>query len=89
VTIVAAAYLWAGERDALLQLLAQFAKLPYGPTAGDLKLNPVWDEIRGIRAFPKSSPTPRSHCSQRRMSAESQRQLGLEIAHVLFIGRVA
>ena len=51
--IVAAAYVWAGERDAALQLLAQFAKVPYGPTAGDLKLNPVWDEIRSDPRFDK------------------------------------
>jgi TolB-like protein len=52
-TIVAVAYVNAGERDAALQLLAQFAKVPYGPTAGDLKLNPVWDEIRSDPRFDK------------------------------------
>lgn len=49
--IIAVAYVWAGERDAALQLLGQFAKVPYGPTAGDLRLNPVWDEIRGDPRF--------------------------------------
>jgi serine/threonine protein kinase/tetratricopeptide (TPR) repeat protein len=52
-TIVAVAYLWVGDRDAAMQLLQQFAKLPNGPTAGDLKLNPVWDEIRGDPRFDK------------------------------------
>jgi tetratricopeptide (TPR) repeat protein len=51
--IVAVAYVWAGERDAALQLLAQFAKVPYGPTAGDLKLNPVWDDLRNDARFNK------------------------------------
>jgi TolB-like protein/class 3 adenylate cyclase/thioredoxin-like negative regulator of GroEL len=51
--ILAVARLWAGERDTALQLLAQFARVPYGPTAGDLKLNPVWDEIRADPRFNK------------------------------------
>ncbi|MEP6604452.1 MAG: tetratricopeptide repeat protein, partial [Spartobacteria bacterium] len=51
--IIAVAYVWAGERDAALQLLAQFAKLPYGPSAGELKLNPVWDDIRKDPRFGK------------------------------------
>jgi TolB-like protein/Tfp pilus assembly protein PilF len=50
---VAVAYVWAGEHDAALQLLAQYAKVPYGPTAGDLKLNPVWDGIRSDPRFSK------------------------------------
>jgi hypothetical protein len=52
-TIVAVAYVWAGEHDAALQLLAQFAKLPCGPTVGDLKLNPVWDDLRNDPRFHK------------------------------------
>jgi TolB-like protein len=51
--IVAVAYVSAGERDAALALLARFAKLPCGPTAGDLKLNPVWDQIRSDPRFNK------------------------------------
>ena len=49
--IVANAFLWAGDRESTLHLLEQFAKLPYGPTAGDLKLNPVWDELRTNSRF--------------------------------------
>jgi tetratricopeptide (TPR) repeat protein len=52
-TIAAVAYLWVGDRDAAMQLLQQFAKVPNGPTAGDLKLNPVWDELRGDSRFGK------------------------------------
>jgi TolB-like protein/Tfp pilus assembly protein PilF len=51
--IIAVAYIWAGEREAALQLLGQFAKVPYGPTAGDLKLNPVWDDLRNGTRFDK------------------------------------
>ena len=36
-----------------MQELARVAKMPGGPTAGDLKLNPVWDEIRADPRFPK------------------------------------
>jgi TolB-like protein/Tfp pilus assembly protein PilF len=48
---VANAYLWAGQPETALHLLEQFAKVPYGPTAGDLKLNPVWDDLRNDRRF--------------------------------------
>ena len=51
--IVATAYLWAGERQTALRLLEQFAKVPYGPTAGDLKLSPIWDDLRNDPRFPK------------------------------------
>jgi serine/threonine protein kinase/tetratricopeptide (TPR) repeat protein len=56
---LAVAYLWAGERESALRLLERFAKVPSVPiltngvtlTAGDLKLNPVWDELRGDPRF--------------------------------------
>ena len=50
---LATAYMWAEHRETALRLLERFAKLPYGPTAGDLKLNPVWDEIRADQRFSK------------------------------------
>jgi tetratricopeptide (TPR) repeat protein len=69
-TYVAIAYMWSGERDAALQQLADVAKLPVFPSfvpappglsAGDLKLNPVWDELRAAtRASIKSSQKRRS-----------------------------
>ncbi len=61
-TYVAIAYMWSGERDAALQLLAEVAKLPVYPSfvgappglsAGDLKLNPVWDDLRNDPRFGK------------------------------------
>jgi TolB-like protein/Tfp pilus assembly protein PilF/class 3 adenylate cyclase len=51
--IVGIAYLWVGERETALQLLAQFARLPYGPSAGELKLNPVWDDLRSDPRYDK------------------------------------
>ena len=59
---VAIAYMWSGGRDAALQQLAEVAKLPVYPSfvpappglsAGDLKLNPVWDELRNDPRFDK------------------------------------
>jgi TolB-like protein len=50
-TRLAIVYAWAGERDAALQLLASLVKLPAGPSAGDLKLNPVWDDLRSDPRF--------------------------------------
>ena len=52
-TLLAITYMWTGEHDSALQELARVAKMPGGPTAGDLKLNPVWDEIRADPRFPK------------------------------------
>ena len=48
---LATAYLWAGDHDSALRLLEQYARLPYGPAAGDLELDPVWDESRGDPRF--------------------------------------
>ena len=59
---VAIAYMWSGERDAALQQLAEVVKLPDssaplprcpGFSAGELKLNPIWDELRNDPRFDK------------------------------------
>jgi tetratricopeptide (TPR) repeat protein len=60
-TLLAIVYMWSGERDAALQQLAAVAKLPAIPTAllaevvglsaGELKLNPIWDELRDDPCF--------------------------------------
>jgi len=42
-TLLAIVYMWTGEREAAIQQLEEVAKVPGGPTFGDLKLNPVWD----------------------------------------------
>jgi tetratricopeptide (TPR) repeat protein len=62
-TYLAIVYMWSGERDAALEQLAEVAKLPVltplaapaspGLSAGDLKLNPVWDELRNDPRFDK------------------------------------
>jgi TolB-like protein/cytochrome c-type biogenesis protein CcmH/NrfG len=49
-TIYAEVYLWAGQRDKALQLLSQLAKIPYGPSYGDL-LGPRWDASRDDPRF--------------------------------------
>src|SRR5262249_53563907 len=58
----AIAYMWSGERDAALQQLAEVVKLPAwssplplcpGFSAGELKLNPIWDELRNDPRFDK------------------------------------
>jgi serine/threonine protein kinase/Tfp pilus assembly protein PilF len=59
---VAIAYMWSGERDAALQQLAGVVKLPASSSplpvcpnlsAGELKLNPIWDELRNDPRFDK------------------------------------
>ena len=52
-TLLAVVYLWSGERDAALDQLWQIANLAGSPSAGDLKLNPVWDDLRDDPRFEK------------------------------------
>lgn len=51
VTCLAAVYAWTGERDLALEQLATVAKVPAGPSYGDLALNPRWDSLRGDPRF--------------------------------------
>jgi TolB-like protein/Tfp pilus assembly protein PilF len=60
--ILAVVYTWSGERDAALQQLMEVAKIPVMPpgvnffpgfSAGELKLNPLWDELRNDPRFDK------------------------------------
>jgi serine/threonine protein kinase/Flp pilus assembly protein TadD len=53
VTNLALVYAWAGERDRALAQLEIVAKIPAGPTYGDLKFNPCWDSLRGDKRFDK------------------------------------
>src|SRR5947208_9462650 len=46
---VANAYSWTGDRTLALELLQKIVVLRGGPTAGDLKLNPRWDDLREDR----------------------------------------
>ena len=46
-------YAWTGERDQAIEQLAIVAKIPCGPSYGELRLNPVWDSLRGDPRFEK------------------------------------
>ena len=50
-TRLAVVYAWSGEHNAAIDQLTSLVKLPAGPTAGDLKLNPVWDDLRSDSRF--------------------------------------
>jgi tetratricopeptide (TPR) repeat protein len=51
---LALVYAWTGERDRALEQLEIVATLPgWGPTYGDLRLNPCWDSLRGDPRFDK------------------------------------
>ena len=51
---LALVYAWTGEHDRALEQLEKVATLPgYGPTYGDLLLNPCWDDLRGDKRFDK------------------------------------
>jgi tetratricopeptide (TPR) repeat protein len=44
-------YAWTGVRDRALEQLEIVAKIPGGPTYGDLLFNPCWDSLRGDKRF--------------------------------------
>jgi TolB-like protein/Flp pilus assembly protein TadD len=44
---------WTGERGTALEQLEMLAKMPAGPSYGELRLNPVWDPLRGEPRFEK------------------------------------
>ncbi len=46
-------YAWTGERDLAIEQLEIVAKIPGGPTYGELRLDPVWDSLRGDPRFEK------------------------------------
>ncbi len=43
---LAVVYAWIGERDRAIEQLSSLARLPNGPSFGDLKLDPAWDSLR-------------------------------------------
>jgi len=53
VTNLALVYAWTGERDRALEQLEIVAKIPAGPSYGDLRFNPCWDSLRGDPRFKK------------------------------------
>ncbi len=46
-----AALVMTGDRDATFDKLSKLVKLPFSLTHGDLKLNPVWDDLRDDPRF--------------------------------------
>jgi TolB-like protein/Tfp pilus assembly protein PilF len=44
---------WVGETDLALEQLEAVTKIPGGPTYGELRLNPMWDPLRGDPRFEK------------------------------------
>ena len=53
ITNLAVVYAWTGERDRALEQLEIVAKIPNGPSYGDLRFNPCWDDLRGDARFDK------------------------------------
>jgi serine/threonine-protein kinase len=53
ITNLATIYAWTGENDLALEQLAVSAQTPFGVHYGDLKLDPVWDSLRGDPRFEK------------------------------------
>jgi hypothetical protein len=44
---------WTGERELALEQLEALSKIPGFHTYGDLRLNPMWDPLRGDPRFEK------------------------------------
>jgi tetratricopeptide (TPR) repeat protein len=53
ITQLATIYAWTGENDLALEQLAVSAEAPFGVHYGDLKLDPMWDPLRGDPRFEK------------------------------------
>jgi serine/threonine-protein kinase len=43
---LAVTYAWTGEQQLAIEQLSSVATLPNGPTYGELKLDPLWDDLR-------------------------------------------
>jgi len=50
-TCLALVYAWTGDRDQALEQLQIVATIPRGPTYGDLRFNPCWDDLRSDPRF--------------------------------------
>jgi tetratricopeptide (TPR) repeat protein len=50
---LALVYAWTGERDLAIEQLEIVATMPAGPSYGDLRFNPCWDDLRGDPRFDK------------------------------------
>jgi TolB-like protein/Flp pilus assembly protein TadD len=50
-TMLALVYTWTGEHDAALTELEKVVRLPRGPSYGDLRFSPFWDELRANARF--------------------------------------
>jgi Flp pilus assembly protein TadD len=48
---LALVYSWVGEKDLAIDELSSLAKASNDLSYGELKLDPVWDELRGDRRF--------------------------------------
>jgi len=44
---------WTGEYDLAFRQLEELTRIPGGPSYGDLRLNPIWDPLRGDPRFEK------------------------------------
>jgi TolB-like protein/Flp pilus assembly protein TadD len=53
ITNLARIYALTGEKDLALEQLTKVSKLPFGPSYGELRLDPDWDRLRGDPRFEK------------------------------------
>ena len=62
ITNLASIYALTGEKDLALEQLATVSKLPFGPSYGELRLDPEWDSLRDEPRFEKivASLAPKS-----------------------------
>jgi serine/threonine protein kinase len=50
---LAMVYAWTGQRDLAIEQLEIVAKIPGGPTYGELRFDPTWDSLQGDPRFEK------------------------------------
>lgn len=61
VRTLALVYAWTGEQALAIEQLEIIAKIPAGPSYGELRFDPTWDSLRGDPRFEKivTSLTPK------------------------------
>ena len=53
VRTLALVYAWTGESALAIEQLEIIAKIPAGPSYGELRFDPTWDSLRGDSRFEK------------------------------------
>jgi tetratricopeptide (TPR) repeat protein len=65
---------WTGERDLAIEQLETLAKIPAGPSYGNIRLDPDWDPLRGDPRRKKWFPSRVDNDNRRHRLCKVRRQ---------------